>query len=819
MSKVSDTRTSPQAPAAMPSAPPVPQSDESSTPAQVSPQRRLPRNQVINQVASSFGAADTRPAFGRRFTPASNEHVSNAQARGLGFEAREAAVPGAAAQGPATVSNNVNVSNEAGPQSETDVAIDPTDPNHLIGGSNSISSDGAMRVYESFDGGQTWKNQKLPLAPAPVNGFSSDPAVTFDKQGNAYYSFLGIDSQGQKTSLVNLVKPKGSSNWGGLTTVPNVNADKNFMTSDMTTGPHSGNVYIAWDNNNADNSQQVRLATSSDQGKTWSTAKVNNQGTTVIGSDPKVGPNGEVYVAWANYADHTININKSTDGGKTFSPTDTQIHKWTAPTGNGLDVKIPADPERGVTTFPSIDVDRSNGPNKGTVYCAYMDGDNANGYHVLVQSSKDGGKTWSQPKQVDDPSGTTPGRHDHFMPRLAVDQSDGSVNVVWYDTRNDASNKKADVYYSRSTDGGQTFEANTRVSSQSSDETVPGAAPGAQGAAAGADRAGNHGGVRYGRDEDDDEDGGDDDDGPGPHRTTDEVLSDANGYGDYLGIAAANGKVQAFWSDSRPGNKDEDVYSATISHGQKPPDPTTTEVKGSAAPNAPIKDLQTTTSKIHFDQNGPIDSFKVNLDIDHTFRGDLVVQLIGPDGQKVDISNRAGGSADNLKGEFDLTSALKGKDIKGDWTLSVQDAAAQDEGKLNNWSIAAQVKPADPKPPEESKEVKQTLTPNAPIKDLQTTTSKMHFDKDGPLNLLKLNLDITHGWRGDLVVQLTSPQGKTVDISNRAGGSAKDLKGDFDLSSAFKDATLKGDWTLTVKDSAARDEGNLNAWSLDATVQ
>jgi len=33
-----------------------------------------------------------------------------------------------------SVGNNVNVSNEAGPQSETDIAIDPTNPNHIVGG-------------------------------------------------------------------------------------------------------------------------------------------------------------------------------------------------------------------------------------------------------------------------------------------------------------------------------------------------------------------------------------------------------------------------------------------------------------------------------------------------------------------------------------------------------------------------------------------------------------------------------------------------------------------------------------------------------------
>src|SRR5438477_8342163 len=163
MNKVSDTRTPAATPTAAP--PAAPQAAETNQPAQVTAQTRLPRTQV-----NTFGTPDTRPAFGRRFTPEANTLVGNAQARNLGFEARDtaAAPPRALAQGPATVGTNVNVSNEAGPQSETDIAIDPTDSNHLIGGSNSISADGAMRVYESFDGGQTWKNTKLPLAAAPV---------------------------------------------------------------------------------------------------------------------------------------------------------------------------------------------------------------------------------------------------------------------------------------------------------------------------------------------------------------------------------------------------------------------------------------------------------------------------------------------------------------------------------------------------------------------------------------------------------------------------------------------------------------------------
>src|SRR5436309_11296032 len=95
----------------------------------------------------------------------------------------------------ATIGANVNVSNQAGPQSETDIAIDPTNPNHLIGGSNDISS-GNMRFYESFNGGASWTNTAMPLPASPFNAFTSDPAVTFDSLGNVHYSYLGVNSAG-----------------------------------------------------------------------------------------------------------------------------------------------------------------------------------------------------------------------------------------------------------------------------------------------------------------------------------------------------------------------------------------------------------------------------------------------------------------------------------------------------------------------------------------------------------------------------------------------------------------------------------------------
>ncbi|WP_224361239.1 M4 family metallopeptidase [Hyalangium versicolor] len=111
-----------------------------------------------------------------------------------------------------------------------------------------------------------------------------------------------------------------------------------------------------------------------------------------------------------------------------------------------------------------------------------------------------------------------------------------------------------------------------------------------------------------------------------------------------------------------------------------------------------------------------------------------------------------------------------------------------------------------------------TASPNAKIEDLKTTSSKITLTDDVTIDKLKLDLDLGHTYRGDLVVKLTSPSGKTATISDRAGGSADDIKGSFDLSQ-FAGEKTKGDWTLTVEDKAKADTGTLKSWTLTATAK
>ncbi|GIG68397.1 S8 family peptidase [Phytomonospora endophytica] len=102
--------------------------------------------------------------------------------------------------------------------------------------------------------------------------------------------------------------------------------------------------------------------------------------------------------------------------------------------------------------------------------------------------------------------------------------------------------------------------------------------------------------------------------------------------------------------------------------------------------DVPIADLATADSPVTVSGcTGAAATSTVAVDIVHTYRGDLVVSLIAPDGTARTLHNRTGGSADNLKTTYtvDLSSEAR----NGTWTLRVRDAAANDSGYVNSWTL------------------------------------------------------------------------------------------------------------------------------------
>ncbi len=76
---------------------------------------------------------------------------------------------------------------------------------------------------------------------------------------------------------------------------------------------------------------------------------------------------------------------------------------------------------------------------------------------------------------------------------------------------------------------------------------------------------------------------------------------------------------------------------------------------------------------------------QVAVRIIHTYKGDLKVDVVAPDGSLYNIHNRSGGSTDNVIGTF--TVNLSSEAANGTWKLRVNDNAAGDVGYIDSWSM------------------------------------------------------------------------------------------------------------------------------------
>jgi PKD repeat protein len=85
-------------------------------------------------------------------------------------------------------------------------------------------------------------------------------------------------------------------------------------------------------------------------------------------------------------------------------------------------------------------------------------------------------------------------------------------------------------------------------------------------------------------------------------------------------------------------------------------------------------------------RSGQTHSAIVKVNIVHTWRGDLSVDLIASDGKVYKLQNRRGGNADNLNATYKVR-LLPRAARSGTWTLRVTDSAGGDTGNIDNWSI------------------------------------------------------------------------------------------------------------------------------------
>ncbi len=114
-----------------------------------------------------------------------------------------------------------------------------------------------------------------------------------------------------------------------------------------------------------------------------------------------------------------------------------------------------------------------------------------------------------------------------------------------------------------------------------------------------------------------------------------------------------------------------------------------------------------------------------------------------------------------------------------------------------------------------------------PDNDPQGVTRALTVTEVGDVASVSCEIESTHPFRGDLIVELTSPTGTIVRLHNRTGGTQADLLRTFDDDnpadgpgslSDFVGETATGGWILRVVDDSLGDEGTLDRWCVTVGV-
>ncbi len=222
-----------------------------------------------------------------------------------------------------------------------------------------------------------------------------------------------------------------------------------------------GTIYVAWDDERNDNLfEDIYVTRSLDGGQTFGEDMRINDNTGLsrrYGVDIATDSTDRVHAVWIDWRNDAdgmgnwpsggvdgknnadIYYSNSTDGGRSWSPNLTPSNT----SRNDLD------------TAPSIAVDSKDSIH--VVWEAILNGSSLR--YIFYSNSTNNGMSFSEPWRIDNSNGTSVG------PSIAIDEND-VIYVVWEDYRNITT--RADIWFTKSMDGGLTFEGYRRVNTDTS---------------------------------------------------------------------------------------------------------------------------------------------------------------------------------------------------------------------------------------------------------------------------------------------------------------------------------------------------------------
>ncbi len=315
---------------------------------------------------------------------------------------------------------------------EPSIAIDPTAPNRIVIGwrqFDTIASNFRQAGYAwSNDGGRSWHFEGS-LTPGV---FRSDPVLESDSDGSIYYYTL------LSTFVCELFKSTdGGRTWSGP--VPANGGDRAWMAIDKSGGIGDGNIYGIWSAAGASFGRDLSSGL-----LPWPPPFVMPSPTTQSGTIA-VGPDGEVYVIGRN------NTFKRSDNAQDPGQTPTFALSATIlgfPFGWA---SFPGNPG-GAPGQAWVEVNRTNGPNRGHVYALALNAGPGGPSDVFFARSASHGATWSTPVRVND---SPPGNNRCWFPSLSA--AGDRIDITYNSTHETGTTSLSRTYYTFSTDNGQTW--------------------------------------------------------------------------------------------------------------------------------------------------------------------------------------------------------------------------------------------------------------------------------------------------------------------------------------------------------------------------
>lgn len=402
--------------------------------------------------------------------------------------------------------------NLPGQQSDTEaepaIAVNPRNRNNVVSTFQVDLSLGAAALgyATSHDGGKSWRTGYLPGTRARHGTFdaAADAGVTFGPDGTVYATG-DLDNFGLGASVPSeiaiWVSRDGGKTWsqpvpvfaqrtqfnanGAPYSVPD--ASLAVVDGSRRAGHHYGRIYVTWDHygGQAPDIGQVSAAYSDDRGRSWNLGPtglgypVDVQAGVTVSSIPLVMPNG----------DFAVVVGAETIGGQgALTRQRIAIAAGAGSVATGQPLLFTEQYPIGAAVgdaFANYVNDRQNftagytdaavDPRSGRLYAVWADSrfrTDLGICDIVISSSADGGKTWSQPTRVD--QGATNDDIDHYLPSVRVDP-DGAVYIA-YRQQQDGPNPDGsqdgwavDTYLQVSHDDAATFRAPLRLNAVSSD--------------------------------------------------------------------------------------------------------------------------------------------------------------------------------------------------------------------------------------------------------------------------------------------------------------------------------------------------------------